>query len=114
VPRVRGGAASIRANTHVNYTVKPHSGIRKTVKWGGPVVCAVLTAMWIISIWWQIAWEPVSDHWISLWSGRLVVGESLPDGVGTTGWHLHRNDSPLGWWFDRARHGMIRYIAVPI
>ncbi len=41
--------------------MKPHPRIRKTIKWGGAVVTALLVVVWIGSGWWRVDW--VATGW---------------------------------------------------
>lgn len=51
----------------------PHPRIRKTIKWGGAVVSAVLFVAWIGSGWRQVGWVTTLGNWVILHRGRVFL-----------------------------------------
>jgi hypothetical protein len=82
--------------------VKPHPRIRKTVKWGGAVVCVAMVIVWIGSAWWWVTWWNKSGTILSIVGGRVEASEikySNP-GVQNPGLHVQRIPRIFFWWFQ--------------
>ncbi len=53
--------------------MRPHPRIRKTVKWGGAVVCALLLVVWIESKWYIASWISTHDLQAHISQGGLFL-----------------------------------------
>jgi hypothetical protein len=78
--------------------MKPHPRIRKTIKWGGAAVTALLVMVWIWSAWWHgFLWNS-GRHWLDVSLGRVTIAfQTWPhppeDGAGFT----TLNPAMTGW-----------------
>jgi hypothetical protein len=85
--------------------VKPHSRIRKTIKWGGSALTALLVAVWITSRTWGVS--VVSNGGRFLWvdSGRVGIGYRID--FANSSWRgLHwipTGGEPMYWWLESVR-----------
>lgn len=73
--------------------MRPHPRIRKAVKWGGAVVCAVLLIAWIGSAFWRVG-RYDSRVWVLASNGVIVI--SL--------WHTQPKSTPSD----------VRWVARPV
>lgn len=96
--------------------VKPHPRIRKTVKWGGLVLTALLTVVWIGSGWFR-ANAAISGGWFAgiahgiIGGGRDSAVSPSVDYVGTSAqWGSFR----LAWAFDGNAAGALVHMRVPL
>ncbi len=87
--------------------MKPHPRIRKTVKWGGAVVSALLVVVWVASGWLDVRWEDPEGHRVSVHGGEFWIARGYPryhqlpwSGKGismrTHAWSLYPQ-RPLDW-----------------
>jgi len=58
--------------------MKPHPRIRKTVKWGGLAVTALLTVTWIGSRWWNLEYVTPTNKCWDVWAGALLFSVPRP------------------------------------
>jgi hypothetical protein len=87
--------------------MKPYPRIRKSVKWGGAVVCVVLALMWLASIRWDIAWG-TDNTWRGIAYGRLQFSwddHGFTTGSGVPQLWFSRNTPEIRWWFDWGNDG---------
>ena len=96
--------------------MKPHPRIRKTIKWGGAVVCAMILALWVVSGWW---WFMVrtGNGWASGFdNGRIALLRSPLPVTWRTGVFFEgmRNPPHFLWWFDFGSHGWDWSIIIPL
>src|SRR5207244_1377755 len=65
--------------------MKPHPGIRKTVKWGGAAVTVLLVVVWIGSGWWVAGWSTNDAHCFQVSAGRFIASY-FPSNKAMRGW----------------------------
>ncbi|HMN40146.1 MAG TPA: hypothetical protein PKE29_04825, partial [Phycisphaerales bacterium] len=53
--------------------MKPHPKLRKTIKWGGAAVTALLVVVWVGSGWWNIEYAMPRQGLVALRYGRVEV-----------------------------------------
>ncbi len=105
--RPRGGVSGVRERGRWGWrwrwggaAVKPHSKIRKTVKWGGAAVTVLLVLVWVGSGWADFGWISAgSSMCYNLGSGGVSVCHDTriySPRLCTTGWHF----KPKVFWFD--------------
>jgi hypothetical protein len=102
--------------------MRPHPRIRKTIKWGGLALAALLLGVCLASRWWWVEWRGSGpqNKWISLKGGRLVIGTArdVLAGLPAPGWHVYREGWPFyfefRWWFDWKRSPFATLFAVPL
>jgi hypothetical protein len=84
--------------------MKPHPRIRKTIKWGGSVVTALLVVVWIGSGWWWCDWlNEDGTVMVGVQAGSVHVGSGNPQTIpGVGGWCAGLKDSSLDWTIDRS------------
>ncbi len=96
--------------------MKPHPRIRKTVKWGGPLVSAALLAVMVWSAWYWVQWssQPGAHFWID--SGTVIIDGSLfrsdQGHPRSWKWGTHRN--PMGWRLSWMITGNLWVVYLPI
>jgi hypothetical protein len=96
--------------------VNPHPRVRKTVKWGGTVVCALLAVVWIGSVWWYVGWWRESGTVIGAGTGGVGFDQildplGLPESPG-----IQSGSHPrlLHWWFHWENSPSERSVFIPI
>ncbi len=55
--------------------MRPHPKIRKTVKWGGAAVSALLLVAWIGSVWCSVSWYSPRADFVGVCWGCVSVGQ---------------------------------------
>ena len=93
--------------------MKPHPRIRKTVKWGGAVLCVLMAGVWVGSGWIEIRfrlWERAtgtiacgrftSDYYS--FESRFLSEVDVPPE--TIEWHEIPHGPRWTWWFDSGYH----------
>ena len=78
--------------------MKPHPRIRKTVKWNGAAITALLIATWLGSGWSAFCPYSSNDTWVEIWAGRASIHKYLappsPDSIHAAPPYR------LDWWFS--------------
>jgi hypothetical protein len=96
--------------------VKPHSRIRKTIKWGGAAVTLLLVVVWIGSGWYSLWRMNPEGYTLGVIGGRAVAAHA-PSAMGgflsPTGWHFVRSSFSLQWSFSLESHPSEWYLRVP-
>ena len=96
--------------------MKPHSKIRKTVKWAGVVFSAVCFAAWIGSAWFRLCWLGKQGHGAGFGAGVVNFGwmaPGLPEYV-PRGWSFPRQLEAFRWNFLWEDSGDILVFQVPL
>ncbi|HVU62470.1 MAG TPA: hypothetical protein VHC70_00740 [Phycisphaerales bacterium] len=79
--------------------MRPHPRIRRTIKWGGAAMTALLAAVWVWSGSRMVEWSTSNGLWIGLLNGRVEftpVEGFIPPGTGRVRWYKG-NDFSLRW-----------------
>jgi hypothetical protein len=77
--------------------MKPHPRIRKTVKWGGPILCVAIVVLFVASASMRLAyWHSSSGIEVYANSGFIAAGVWLP--VESPGWSVDRERYAIQWW----------------
>jgi hypothetical protein len=110
--------------------MKAHPRIRKTIKWGGAVVTALLVVVWIGSGWWRIECWDGNATGVEISAGQLVIEREPPgpDPFGRSAglvvsrqrvlysfaWGFSRADARIrgGWGFPLVAEGTIYRVSI--
>ena len=96
--------------------VRPYPSIRKTVKWGGVVVCVLLALVWVGSGWWCLELESPAGGGLFVQGGRFAVLTPL-FATGAKGewvcW-FEPLPVPFHWWFSVGTWNLGWDVAVPL
>jgi hypothetical protein len=103
--------------------MKPHARIRKTIKWGGAAVTALLVAAWIGSAWWDLEWGGPSHPNTPQLFGLAIEGEialgrqvSPHNFLVEPGAYVERVSprNSFQWWFGLERKPRWTMVFIPI
>jgi hypothetical protein len=96
--------------------VKPHPRIRKTVKWGGIVMCVVMAGVWISSAWWYVTWWRDSGTVIGIGDGGFGFDQILKSPIppSSQGIHFGYQSWTFHWWFRWEKLPPERFVNIPI
>jgi hypothetical protein len=78
--------------------------VRRAAKWAGVVVCAVIAAAWVVSLWRYFGYKHVlsSEYSCHVIAGRLFLGYwqsvRLP-----SQWEFRAHDLQIQWWAEWGR-----------
>jgi hypothetical protein len=89
--------------------MKAHPRIRKTIKWGGVVVTALLVVVWIGSGWWVVGWNDGWERAIRIEAGCVDVWgrQNYPEGKPGHGVWCYRHSFQLRWTAGRIDDGFV-------
>jgi hypothetical protein len=96
--------------------MKPRPRIRKTIKWGGAAVAALLVVLWVCSKWWYVKWSSHGGLTIGVSAGVIAIASEHGPvrEAGEPGWEAGRGDDSLSWWFDWEFRGRDSFFDVPL
>jgi len=95
--------------------MKPHPRIRKTVKWGGAVITALLVTVWLGSGHWNVIWT--GDGWsVGLARGRLIAGRFhlAPLQAPLRGLEIQALPYSIKLWFLTRSDRIMTYSGIPL
>jgi len=81
--------------------VKPHPTIRKTAKWGGPIVSLALLAVIAWSHWWWLQYNSIRGAHFWLTGGSVTIDNSLflpAEPTAPRHWQHARGQNPMQWF----------------
>src|SRR6266496_6456747 len=96
--------------------MNPHPRIRKTVKWGGAVVCAVLATACVSNSVRSVIWASRAGWWVGTAQGSVFIGEGRGADLHVIrpGWHINARHNTFQWWFDWFSSPAMRSFGAPI
>ncbi len=90
--------------------------VRRTAKWGGAVVTALMLATWIGSAWGKAFWFAPKRYYGCVALGRFYIVDTGTAGIpiDRRGGLLEYQPEPLEWWLEHRKSIYGNHVGIPL